>query len=126
MPKSPLREEKPSIIRGVLQQVYCVHVNYGGRYRNGERISTGFVESTINQGGEQANGQEAADAVDAQGCPFAASGPDAGSQRGLGGSSAQVASRLSGSEKASDRDVSSGLTPRLLRALGRLPTGPAG
>ena len=24
-------------------------VNYGERYRNGERISTGFVESTINQ-----------------------------------------------------------------------------
>jgi hypothetical protein len=23
--------------------------NYGERYRNGERISTGFVESTINQ-----------------------------------------------------------------------------
>lgn len=24
-------------------------VNYGERYRNGERISTGFVESTVNQ-----------------------------------------------------------------------------
>ena len=24
--------------------------NYGERYRNGERISTGFVESTVNQG----------------------------------------------------------------------------
>ena len=24
-------------------------VNYGERYRNGDRISTGFVESTINQ-----------------------------------------------------------------------------
>src|SRR5262249_15945103 len=23
--------------------------NYGARYRNGERISTGFVESTVNQ-----------------------------------------------------------------------------
>ena len=40
-------------------------VNYGERYRNGERISTGFVEVDDQPGDQQAHGQEAANAVDA-------------------------------------------------------------
>jgi hypothetical protein len=43
--------------------------NYGDRYRHGETISTGFVESAINQGYEQTDGEETADAVDRTRCP---------------------------------------------------------
>jgi hypothetical protein len=39
--------------------------NYGERHRCGEAISNAFVESAVNHGGEQADGQEAADALDA-------------------------------------------------------------
>ena len=38
--------------------------NFGERYRNGETISTAFVESTVNQVDQQAHGEEAANAMD--------------------------------------------------------------
>ena len=39
--------------------------NYGERYRAGEAISSSLAESTINQGRQQADGEEAANALDA-------------------------------------------------------------
>ena len=44
--------------------------NFGERRRQGETISTGFVESTINQVGSRRVRQEATDAVDAAGRPI--------------------------------------------------------
>ena len=40
---------KPLFGNEVAELCLLYIVNYGERYRNGERISTGFVESTINQ-----------------------------------------------------------------------------
>ena len=49
--------------------------NYGERHRSGETISNAFVESVVNQGGEQAHGEEAADALVAAGGPSLAPMP---------------------------------------------------
>ena len=57
--------------------------NYGERYRKGQIISTAFVESAVNQVGEQTVCEETADAVDARwGSPLAAN-PGRSAQRGL-------------------------------------------
>jgi hypothetical protein len=53
--------------------------NYGERYRNGERISTGFVESAVNQ--VVSKRQEAADAPDATRSALVAAGPHSRPQR---------------------------------------------
>jgi len=55
--------------------------NYGDRYRYGEVISTAFVESTVKWGDQQADGQEAADALDQARSSHAASGADPGAER---------------------------------------------
>ncbi len=59
-------------------------VKYGERYRNGDRISTGSVESTINQVADirscgEAHGQAAADAMDTGG----SASPPASSNAGV-------------------------------------------
>ena len=58
--------------------------NFGERRRQGETISTAFVESTINQVGQQTIRQETADAVDAARGPSFAPDQDEGPQRGSG------------------------------------------
>ena len=50
--------------RGYIEANQNFIPNYGDRYRHGEKISTGFAESAVNQGGEQAHGEEAANAMD--------------------------------------------------------------
>jgi hypothetical protein len=56
--------------------------NYGERFRQGERISTGFVESTVGQpSGEQADGQAPADAVVPARSASATADADPGSER---------------------------------------------
>ncbi|EDX82642.1 hypothetical protein S7335_943 [Synechococcus sp. PCC 7335] len=47
-------EQNRLLKKGEEFETYIIHnqqfiTNYGERYRNGERISTGFVESTVNQ-----------------------------------------------------------------------------
>ena len=51
--------------------------NYGERYRNGERISTGFVESTVHWG-EQTDGEETTDAMESARCASPAANTDQG------------------------------------------------
>jgi hypothetical protein len=55
--------------------------NYGERYRYGEVISTAFVESTVKWGDQQALRQEAADALDEEGCPSSVAGASPGVER---------------------------------------------
>jgi hypothetical protein len=47
--------------------------SYGDKWRKGERISSGFTESAVNQVLSRANGQEAANTLDQKRCtPIAA------------------------------------------------------
>jgi hypothetical protein len=55
--------------------------NYGERYRSGEVISSAFVESTVNQVISKPHGQEAAEALGAEGRPPPAPGADQSAQR---------------------------------------------
>jgi hypothetical protein len=64
--------------------------NYGERYRQGKTISTAFVESAVNQAGEQALCEKAADAVDARRRPPAAANPHRGAKRRLARHAARV------------------------------------
>jgi hypothetical protein len=57
--------------------------NHGERYREGKIISTAFVESAVNQVGEQAFRKKAADAVDGHGRPPFAANPHRGVKRRL-------------------------------------------
>jgi len=59
--------------------------NYGERYRNGERISTAFVESTVNQVVSKRMVEEAGDAMDRERGAFVAANADAGVKRRAGG-----------------------------------------
>jgi hypothetical protein len=52
--------------------------NYGERYRQGETISTAYVESTINQVVSRRFGEETADAVDAERSALAVTDADEG------------------------------------------------
>jgi len=54
--------------------------NYGERYRNGERIASGFVESAVNQVVSKPNGQAPTDAVEPTRRSSAVANPHAGAQ----------------------------------------------
>jgi hypothetical protein len=58
--------------------------NFGERRRQGETISTAFVESTINQSGQPTIREEAANAVDRTWGPPLVAGQDEGPQSGSG------------------------------------------
>jgi hypothetical protein len=55
--------------------------NYGERHRNGEAISDAFVGVDREPGHQQADGEEAAGALDASRCPSAAPDPHSRAQR---------------------------------------------
>lgn len=55
--------------------------NYGERYRNGERIASGFVGSAVNQVVSKTNGEASTDALDPTRRPSAVTDPHAGAQR---------------------------------------------
>jgi hypothetical protein len=55
--------------------------NYGERQRSGETISSAFTESTINQIVSKADGEAAADALDAAGCAPTPPGTHPGAER---------------------------------------------
>ena len=63
-------QEQRKLLKAVLEfGTYIISnrtfiANYGDRYRHGETISTGFVESAINQVVSKTDGEETTDAVD--------------------------------------------------------------
>jgi hypothetical protein len=69
-------------------EVYVTHnrafiPDYGERYRGGKIISTASVDSTVNQVGEQALCEKAADAVDRSRRPPAVANPSPSTKRGV-------------------------------------------
>jgi len=68
--------------------------NYGELWRNEETIATGFVESVVNQIVSQAVRQAAADAVDEEGGPPAATNPHPGAGRTAGGNVSELVPRF--------------------------------
>ena len=74
--------------------------NYGERYRSGERIGTGFVESTVNQVVSKRMVEKAADALEPPGCPPVAPDSHACAQRRLGGRLSQMVSGIPGPDTA--------------------------
>jgi hypothetical protein len=75
-------ETKDETARKLLKQIEELHTyvernqafipDYGERYRHGERIASGFVESAVNQVCEPTHGEAPADAVDTTRRPLAA------------------------------------------------------
>lgn len=103
------KEDKDSVTRKLLRAVEEFHTyiannqafipNYGERYRQGDRISTGFVESAMNElCRRQALYQAATNAVESQGRSFTFADADTGTQRRIGTNVSRLASRLSGGE----------------------------
>lgn len=66
--------------RGYIEANQNFIPNYGDRYRHGEKISTAFVESAVNQVVSRAHGQEAANAMDRVRRAQSTSGADQGAQ----------------------------------------------
>ena len=50
--------------RGYIEANQNFIPSYGDRYRHGEKISTAFAESAVKSSGEQAHGEEAANAME--------------------------------------------------------------
>ena len=86
---------------------------FGERYRQGETISTAFVESTINQFGQQALREETADAMDALRCAPATADPHESSQRRTGRSIPALVPEISPAAP-NQHPGQGGLTPGLL------------
>ena len=88
--------------------------NFGERRHQGETISTAFVESTINQSGQQTSRQEAADALDAAWGPSFAADQDEGTQRGSGRPIPPLVSEIQAATTNAGTRAQGGLTPDLL------------
>jgi hypothetical protein len=58
--------------------------NYGERYRNGVRIATSFVESTVNQVVSKRMAKKPADGMDGTGSASTAAGTHLSVERGIG------------------------------------------
>jgi hypothetical protein len=94
--------------------------NFGERRRQGETISTAFVESTINQVVSRRFVQ-AADAMDPTGRPSFAADQDEGPQRGFGRPIPPLVSKIQAATTDSGARSKGGLTPDFL-ALSLTPT----
>jgi hypothetical protein len=58
--------------------------NYGERYRNAEKIASGFVESAINQVREQTDGEETTDGMEPAGSTSSPADTNSGARRRVG------------------------------------------
>jgi hypothetical protein len=74
--------------------------NYGERYRNGETISSAFVESAVNQVVSKRMVKKATDALGAEGCSPAPPGANQGAQRRPGRCLPALVPQIRGSSRA--------------------------